>query len=207
MANWIFSTDGARELVELGRKLSGKSIQTIAKPTPAQADEDIRLARLQSAWTRNSAGLWKATACFIVGDGGRVDTSFVFEVCCPTAVVKPDGEPYSWRFYVVWRGRWESLQHYVKPGVKYGGGHAIELSRYDSDTGAILIDNAGLRGAKVATDDSYTDQNGILYFNPRHFAWTASSIDIVGKKEIRLRTHLVTVTTPTGTTQIEVLGQ
>ena len=188
----------ARRIVELGassREVSTSEPGYVPEPYRPVEEVEIRLARLQSAWERNAAGLWHAQACFIVGDGGRADTSFLFDACCPTAVVKPEGEPYSWRFYVVWRGRWESLQHYVKPGAKYAGGAAIEVSRYDSSSGAILIDNAGLRGAKVATDDSYTDQNGILYFNPRHFSWKSSSIGIVGKREICLRTRLVKVVT------------
>ena len=198
MQKMTITPSAARKIVELGAAPSEVATSDPAfVPEPYRPAEefDIRPARLQSEWTRNSAGLWRATACFIVGDGGRVDTSFVFEVCCPTAVVKPDGEPFSWRFFVVWRGRWESLQQYVKPGTKYAAGRGIEILRYDESTGAVLIDNAGIRGAKIATDDSYTDSNGYLYFNPRHFSWTASSIDIVGKREVRLRTSLVKVVT------------
>lgn len=66
---------------------------------------DVRPARLESAWTQNGAGLWTATASFIVND--VADSSFVFPVVAPTATADPGGEVQTTRFFVVWRGRWE----------------------------------------------------------------------------------------------------
>lgn len=66
---------------------------------------DVRPARLESAWTQNDAGLWTATASFIVND--VADSSFVFPVVAPTATQDPGGTAGTTRFFVVWRGRWE----------------------------------------------------------------------------------------------------
>lgn len=66
---------------------------------------DVRPARLESAWTQNGAGLWTATASFIVND--VADSSFIFRVYAPTATEDPGGTVQTTRFFVVWRGRWE----------------------------------------------------------------------------------------------------
>ena len=66
---------------------------------------DVRPARLESAWTQNNAGLWTATASFLVND--VADSSFVFPVYAPTATEDPSGDVQTTRFFVVWRGRWE----------------------------------------------------------------------------------------------------
>lgn len=66
---------------------------------------DVRPARLESAWTQNGAGLWTATASFLVNDAA--DSSFVFPVVAPTATEDPGGDVQTTRFFVVWRGRWE----------------------------------------------------------------------------------------------------
>lgn len=66
---------------------------------------DVRPARLESAWAQNGAGLWTATASFIVND--VADSSFVFPVYAPTATQDPGGTVGATRFFVVWRGRWE----------------------------------------------------------------------------------------------------
>lgn len=68
---------------------------------------DVRPARLESAWTQNAAGLWTATAAFIVNDAA--DSSFVFPVVAPTATDDPGGDVGTTRFFVVWRGRWELI--------------------------------------------------------------------------------------------------
>ena len=101
----------ARAIVESARPETLRSVHDPDPlPPPIPLAPDIRLARLQTAWRRDESGLWRATACFVVGDVGRVDPSFEFEVVAPMARSQPYGSPKSERFYVVWRGRWESLQ-------------------------------------------------------------------------------------------------
>ena len=68
---------------------------------------DVRPARLQTAWSQNTAGVWVATARFIVNDA--VDDSFTFPVYAPAATSDPGGTAETTRFFVVWRGRWEMV--------------------------------------------------------------------------------------------------
>lgn len=69
---------------------------------------DMRPALLQSAWAQNSAGVYQATAAFIVADTGTADTSFIFPIYALPGTT-PKGTAGSTRFFVVWRGRWEAL--------------------------------------------------------------------------------------------------
>ena len=68
---------------------------------------DIRPAVLASQWAQNAAGLWVATANFLVND--VLDSSFTFEAYAPAATSSPGGSVGTTRFYVVWRGRWEMI--------------------------------------------------------------------------------------------------
>lgn len=68
---------------------------------------ELRPAVLASSWTQNAAGLYVATAQFVVND--TVDSSFTFDVCAPTAPDDPGGTVGATRFFVVWRGRWEMV--------------------------------------------------------------------------------------------------
>ena len=68
---------------------------------------DVRPAVLASLWAQNGAGLWVATANFLVND--VLDSSFTFNVCAPASTANPGGTVGSTRFYVVWRGRWEMI--------------------------------------------------------------------------------------------------
>lgn len=80
------------------------------KPTFAESRfYDIRPARLQSNWTQNSAGVYQATAAFIVSDAGAVDTSFIFPVYNIPGAAAPTGTAGETRFFVIWRGRWEAV--------------------------------------------------------------------------------------------------
>ena len=97
---------------------------------------DIRPARLQSAWTQNAAGLWTATARFIVNDA--VDDSFTFPVCAPTATGSPGGTAESTRFFVVWRGRWELLSSASGGGSGSGSGSG-HTYRLDTTSQNVLI--------------------------------------------------------------------
>ena len=110
MTKLIISDEAARAVVKAGTTLKTKSVQRVPRIQDAPASEekdDVRPARLQSSWAQNSAGVWHATACFIVND--TVDTSFVFPVYAPTSTGNPGGEAGSSRFFVVWRGRWELM--------------------------------------------------------------------------------------------------
>ena len=68
---------------------------------------DVRPAVLASSWTQNAAGVWTATANFLVND--VVDASFTFPVYAPTTATNPGGTAGTTRFFVIWRGRWEML--------------------------------------------------------------------------------------------------
>lgn len=108
MAKIIFSPDVAKRLVEAGTPRKGKSVQTFRRNIDSPQDtEDIRLARLQSAWTQNAAGIFTAQACFIVND--VPDTSFLFNVWAPVSTENPGGTAGTTRFYIIWKGRWELL--------------------------------------------------------------------------------------------------
>ena len=98
---------------------------------------DIRPARLQTAWTQNAAGLWTATARFIVNDA--VDNSFTFPVCAPTATSSPGGTAESTRFFVVWRGRWELLAGAASPTVtKKNVVSAVSATKASAVTSAVI---------------------------------------------------------------------
>lgn len=68
---------------------------------------DVRPVELQTAWSQNAAGVWTATAAFVVNDS--TDSSFVFPVFAPASTSDPGGDAGTTRFFVVWRGRWEML--------------------------------------------------------------------------------------------------
>lgn len=153
-----------------------------------------RPMRLQSAWTRNNDNLWVATACPIISDGGSVDLTTVVNVCCPTAVVKPEGEPLSWRFWAVFRnGRWESIQHYVYI-PEYVSGSYASVGAYSPELGGRPISCLGVHAARIR-GDSYAASNGDFYLSPDFFEWSSRELDAVGGKEATLKTHSVQVVT------------
>lgn len=82
----------------------------------------IRPARLETAWSQNAAGVWVATASFVVND--VADASFVFPVYAPTATSNPGGTAQTTRFFVVWRGRWELVA-----SAGGGGGSGTLMSK------------------------------------------------------------------------------
>ena len=169
---------------------------------------DIRPALLRSSWTRNNAGTYYATAVFI-NQAGRADTSFEFTVYAPTALATPRGSANSWRMFVIWRGRWETLQEDAQAQTVYAGGYSIDISRVDNQTGARLVDNTGTRGVAVYTGtgnlNNYVD-SGFLYLDARYFNLSGRVPDSAGTKYgVGLKTKYVTVTTPTGDEQICVI--
>lgn len=166
----------------------------------------LKPCRLLSSWAQNDAGVWQGRACFIIPETGRPDPSFVFDVYCPAASGRPEGEPYSWRFWAAYdkdRKRWESLQQPVYQRI-YVGGSYISAGAYDVDLGGYRIDNEGLTNA-VVPGDAYSNTK-TLYFNRHFFQWIPSTLDIVGKKEISLVGRYETVLTPNGEKHIFVLG-
>ena len=89
MEKITISRSAARAIVEAGTEPKHSSIQ---EPIPVPPDDfeqslDLRLARVNSPWTQNEAGVWRATANFIVND--RVDASFQFEIFAPLASQAP----------------------------------------------------------------------------------------------------------------------
>ena len=193
-------SDAARAIVSGGTVPKTKSVQTVSRAQQVQQQrDDIRLARLQSPWTQQDSGLWTATACFIVGDVGKIDSSFVFDVCAPLARSKPLGLSRISRFWVIWRGRWESLETPVSI-PRYVGGNSISVTT--NDDGDYQIDNYGLRCAAIPND--YHSQWGTLYFASQFFMWrTAEGMD--GTKELSLKWKWLDVLTPNGTETIKVL--
>lgn len=122
-------------------KVDSQLTKTDAAPAPdygtASRFYDIRPARLQTAWTQNAAGLWTATARFIVNDA--VDNSFTFPVCAPTATSSPGGTAESTRFFVVWRGRWELLAGAASPTVtKKNVVSAVSATKASAVTSAVI---------------------------------------------------------------------
>lgn len=128
---------------------------------------DIRPARLQTAWTQNAAGLWRATARFIVNDA--VDNSFTFPVYAPTATSSPGGTAGTTRFFVIWRGRWEMVAG--EGGVTYTAGTGIAIS-------SNVIGNTGVLKVQLETGDNGSG-TGTVYLNPKYFKWAQGSSDLI----------------------------
>ena len=162
--------------------------------------------RLLSTWAQDSAGVWYGRACYVNPETGRPDATDLFDVYCPAASGRPEGEAYSWRAWARFDKklqRWESLQQPVYQRI-YVGGSYISAGAYDVDLGGYRIDNEGLTNA-VVPGDAYSNTK-TLYFNSRFFQWIPSTLDIVSKKEISLVVHYETVVTPNGNKSIVVLG-
>lgn len=69
---------------------------------------DMRPVMLKSNWTQNQAGVYTATAAFVVSDAGAIDSSFLFPVYSIPGFT-PSGTVDETIFFVVWRGRWEAI--------------------------------------------------------------------------------------------------
>ena len=175
MTKIIFNPDVARRLVEAGTPRKGKSVQTFRRNIDSPQDsEDIRLARLQSEWTQNSAGIFTAQACFIVND--VPDTSFLFTVWAPVSTENPGGTSGATRFYVVWKGRWEmvatvpALSTTLEAVLKAVN---LQVSLTDTQTQGVLFSQSVMKSLYV--------QNGALYYESKflNISTNQTSINVV----------------------------
>ena len=137
---------------------------------------EIRLARLESAWSTYDATVktYHSTACFY--DNGVADTDNTFAVYAPAVssydtlsrqVVK------STRFWIIFRNnRWELLI-YNDPLIRsVTGGLGISVG----DTGlSYTVSNTGVVEAKVV--NNATTKSGTLFFSERMFEWVDGELD------------------------------
>lgn len=100
---YLVAPEWAKRVDETVRRVDAAQLAT--RQDVGSVFYDLRPAVLASAWSQNGAGLWAATANFVVNDA--VDSSFTFPVAAPTATDDPGGDVGITRFFVVWRGRWE----------------------------------------------------------------------------------------------------
>lgn len=112
---YLVAPEWAKRVDETVRRVEASQHET--PPRVAGLFYDMRPAVLKSAWAQNGAGVYVATAAFIVNNA--VDNSFIFDVVAPTATQDPGGDVGTTRFFVVWRGRWELVA---------GAGKSQELS-------------------------------------------------------------------------------
>ena len=168
-----------------------------AKPRKPGIFYSIVPMRLRSSWKRDEeTGLYKAKGLIL---SPKSKKEKLVDVYAPAAGSPPEGKPYEWTFYAVWRGRWETLQQPVehKP---YIAGDAISVGIYDSELGGIPIVNMGVTNAQIAGESR--KETKTLYFSPIWFKWIPSSLDIAGKREIAVKAKAVDVVT--GSPSIEV---
>ena len=102
---YLVAPEWAKRVAETVRRVEAAQHET--PPRVAGLFYDLRPAVLKSAWAQNGAGVYVATAAFIVNNA--VDNSFIFDVVAPTATDNPGGDVGTTRFFVVWRGRWEMV--------------------------------------------------------------------------------------------------
>ena len=100
---YLVAPEWAKRVDETVRRFDAAQLAT--RQDVGSVFYDLRPAVLASAWSQNGAGLWTATANFLIND--NVDSSFAFPVAAPTATDDPGGDVGTTRFFVVWRGRWE----------------------------------------------------------------------------------------------------
>ena len=193
MKRLTMTREAAREVVAAGAESPERACYD-ASPfaegwTPPA---ETRACRLRSAWRKTEEGIWRAKAVFLDDATGREAPDAIVDVYSTAGGSPPEGEPYEWTFYAVWRGRWESTQQPVdhKP---YIAGDAISVGIYDSELGGIPIVNMGVCRAQIAGENR--QETKTLYFSPLWFKWIASSLDIAGKREIAIKAKTVEVVT------------
>lgn len=161
-----------------------------AKPRKPGIFYSVVPMRLQTAWKRdNETGLYKAKAKILSPKSKKDKIVDVFSVAAGSP---PEGDPYEWTFYAVWRGRWETLQQPVYKKT-YVAGDGISIGIYDSELNGIPVVNMGVTNAQIAGESR--KESKTLYFSPIWFKWIPSSLDIAGKREIAVKAKTVTVVT------------
>lgn len=138
----LVAPEWAKRVDETVRRVEAAQHET--PPRVAGLFYDLRPAVLKSAWAQNGAGLYVATAAFIVNNA--VDNSFIFDVVAPTATDSPGGDVGTTRFFVAWRGRWEMVA---------GAGVSAE-GIIDEITGADILDKLTITSASTVADISQT---------------------------------------------------
>lgn len=176
-------------LQRVNNALFGESEQA-AKPRKPGIFYSIVPMRLRSTWQKDEeTGLYKAKALIMSPKSKKEKIVDVFSLAAGSP---PEGDPYEWTFYAVWRGRWETLQQPVehKP---YIAGDAISIGVYDSTLGGIPVVNMGVTNAQIAGESR--QEKKTLYFSPIWFKWIPSSLDVVGKREVAINAKVVEVVT------------
>lgn len=187
MKRLTMTQEAAREVVAAGTE--GTERACYDAPPFAEGwtpPTETRPCRLRSAWRKTAEGIWSAKAVFLDNPDALVD---VYSVAGGSP---PEGEPYEWTFYAVWRGRWESTQQPVERKA-YIAGDAISVGIYDSELGGIPIVNMGVCRAQIAGESR--QETKTLYFSPIWFKWIPSSLDIAGKREVAIKAKAVEVVT------------
>jgi len=145
---FLVSKEWVRGVEEALRTLGAGSLES--KQAVGGLFYELRPAILASAWTQNAAGLYVATAQFVVND--TVDSSFTFDVCAPTAADDPGGTVGATRFFVVWRGRWEMVA---------GAGGDKSMDKQE------IIDTLDIsqKSKRFSVAYSWDIRNGYVYIN------------------------------------------
>lgn len=152
------------------------------------------VVRLSSAWSQVGNGaLYSATGKIgTFNEQGQWTQSG--EQVTVYSISKPNGGTLNY-YLAIFNdsdARYEIVSRPLQFIPRYVAGVATAV--YTNANGDYQIDNVGTVNVKVAGDTSYTD-TGTLYFSPTYFAWGSSSLDIVGKKEIKLKTKRIQVVT------------
>lgn len=161
MKRLTMTQEAAREVVAAGTE--GTERACYDAPPFAEGwtpPTEARPCRLRSAWRKTAEGIWSAKAVFLDNPDALVD---VYSVAGGSP---PEGEPYEWTFYAVWRGRWESTQQPVERKA-YIAGDAISVGIYDSELGGIPIVNMGVCRAQIAGESR--QETKTIYFSPIWF--------------------------------------
>lgn len=151
------------------------------------------VVRLSSAWSQVGNGaLYSATGKIgTFNEQGQWTQSG--EQVTVYSISKPNGGTLDY-YLAIFNdsdARYEIVSRPLQFIPTYTGGEGIAV--YTNGT-PYVIQNVGTVNVKVSGDRSYTD-TGTLYFSPTYFAWESSSLDIVGKKEIKLKAKQIQVVT------------
>ena len=193
MKRLTMTQEAAREVVAAGTE--GTERACYDAPPFAEGwtpPTEARPCRLRSAWRKTAEGIWSAKAVFLDAGAQSGNSDALVDVYSVAGGSPPEGDPYEWTFYAVWRGRWESTQQPVERKA-YIAGDAISVGIYDSELGGIPIVNMGVCRAQIAGESR--QETKTLYFSPIWFKWIPSSLDIAGKREVAIKAKTVDVVT------------